>query len=88
MSNKLRRKWLDQAIQDFHDPTNTIEVNKQLDGIIAASILTQPTIRYELPTNVRLLSQPIDEFDQEKALKIRAMFSRNLTRPCQRQESR
>ena len=90
MSNKLRRKRLDRAIQDFHDSIDTIEVNKQLDGITTTNILIQPTIRYEIrerATIVGLLSQPIDELDEEKALKIRTKFIRNLVRLCQRQES-
>ena len=81
MSNKLCRKRLDQAIQDFHDSVDTIEVNKQLHGITATGILTRPAIQYELrerTTIVRLLSQPLDDPDEEKALKIRAKFIRNL----------
>jgi len=39
-SNKLRRKRLDQAIQDFHDSVDTIEVNKQLYRITVTGILT------------------------------------------------
>jgi len=91
MSNKLRRKRLDQAIQDFHDSIDTIEVNKQLDGVTAADILIQPTIQYELrerATIAKLLSQSFDKLDEERALKIRAKFIRNLARLCQRQESR
>ena len=48
MSNKLRRKRLDQAFQDFHDSVDIIEVNKQLYGITATGILTRPAIQYEL----------------------------------------
>ncbi|KAI9761904.1 MAG: hypothetical protein M1840_001520 [Geoglossum simile] len=91
MSIKLRRERLDQALRDFHDSIDTIEINKQLDGITAADILTQPTIQYELrewATIAKLLSQLLDEVDEERALKIRAKFIRNLSRLCQRQESR
>ncbi|KAI9763522.1 MAG: hypothetical protein M1839_006442 [Geoglossum umbratile] len=91
ISNKLRRKRLDQAVQDFHDSIDTIEVNKQLDGVTTADILIQPTIQYELrerATIAKLLSLSFDECDEERALKIRAKFIYNLARLCQRQESR
>jgi hypothetical protein len=91
MSIKLRRERLDQALRDFHDSIDTIEINKQLDGITAADILTQPTLQYELrerATVAKLLSQPLDVLSEERALKIRLKFIRNLARLCQLQESR
>ncbi|KAI9784184.1 MAG: hypothetical protein M1839_002690 [Geoglossum umbratile] len=91
MSIKLHRERLDQALRDFHDSIDTIEINKQLDGITAADVLTQQTIQYELrerATVAKLLSQPLDVLDEERALKIRVKFIRNLVRLCQLQESR
>jgi hypothetical protein len=41
LSKKLRRERLDQSVRDFHSSIDTIEINKQLDGIIPADILTQ-----------------------------------------------
>jgi hypothetical protein len=91
LSKKLRRERLNQAVRDFHGSIDTIEINKQLDGIIPADILTQSIFQYELgerATIVKLLSQPLDGLDEGSALKIRTKFIRNLSKLCQRQESR
>jgi predicted Zn-dependent peptidase len=71
MSNKLRGRQLGQAVQDFHDSIDMIEVNKQLDGITAADILVQQTIQYKLrerATIAKLLPQSFDELDKKESL--------------------
>jgi hypothetical protein len=86
LSKKLRREQLNQAIRDFHSLIDTIEINKQLDGIIPADILTRSIIQYELgkrATIVQLLSQLLDGLDEGSALKIRTKFIRNLSKLCQ-----
>lgn len=88
--NRLRRQRLDQAILDFHDSIDTIEIDKQLNGTATPEI-TRAIVQYELherATIVRLLSQPLDELDEAHAMELRARFIRNLVNLCHRQESR
>ncbi|KAI9765129.1 MAG: hypothetical protein M1840_007836 [Geoglossum simile] len=89
LSIKLRRERLGKALRDFHDSIDTIEINKQLDGITAADILTQSTIQDELRERAivaKLLSQPLDALNEERALKIHVKFIRNLARLYQLRE--
>ncbi|KAJ9641087.1 hypothetical protein H2199_005755 [Coniosporium tulheliwenetii] len=90
MTNTLRRKRLDQAILDFHDSIDTIEIDRQLNGIGAPDTLPQTVEQYELRERAavaRLLCQPLDGLDEAHAMKLRSVFIRNLSSLCHRQES-
>ncbi|KAI9868969.1 MAG: hypothetical protein M1813_002792 [Trichoglossum hirsutum] len=85
MSIKLRRERLDRALQDFHDSIDTIEINKQLNGSATADVLISSTVQYELRERaaiMKLLSQQLDELDEENVLKIRTVFICNLAKLC------
>jgi hypothetical protein len=90
-ANTLRIQRRKQAIRDFHDTIDEIEINRQLDGVAIPEILTRPVTQYELrehTTIVRLISLPLNELDEEQALKTRIKFVYKLSRLCHRQESR
>src|SRR5437762_3299989 len=50
--NNLKRQLsdacLNQAIQEFHDTIDTIEINNQLQGIMPTEVLTPSTMEYEI----------------------------------------
>jgi Protein of unknown function (DUF3435) len=90
-ANTLRIQRRKQAIRDFHDTIDEIEINRQLDGIPIPEILTRPVTQYELRERasiVSLMSLSLNELDEEQALKIRIKFVYKLSRLCHRQESR
>ncbi|KAJ9654854.1 hypothetical protein H2201_008928 [Coniosporium apollinis] len=91
LTNTLRRRRLDQAILEFHDSIDTIEIDRQLDGINVPTTPARPILQFEhreRATIARLLSQPLDELDEASATKLRARFIRNLASLCHRHESR
>ncbi|KAF2254792.1 hypothetical protein BU26DRAFT_500479 [Trematosphaeria pertusa] len=80
-ANALRNKRLEQAIKDFHDSIDTIEIDRQLDGTNQQEILTPQITRQELRerANVaRLMSKSMADFDDERALRMRIRFTQNL----------
>jgi hypothetical protein len=90
-ANTLRIQRRKQAIRDFHDTIDEIEINRQLDGTDVPEILTRPATRYELRERaaiVRLMSLSLNELDEEQALQTRIKFVYKLSRLCHRQESR
>ena len=60
-----KEERLEQAIREFHDMIDTIEVNKQLQGIILlVEVLTPSAIKYKLKeraTVAKLFFKPIDK---------------------------
>ncbi|KAH0559988.1 hypothetical protein GP486_003490 [Trichoglossum hirsutum] len=92
--NNLKRQLSDtrlsQAIQEFHDTVDTIEINNQLQGIMPTEVLAPSTIKYELKERsiaAKLFFEPLDNLDESQVFRIRARLIRNLTRLCKRQET-
>ncbi|KAL8863739.1 MAG: hypothetical protein Q9198_010381, partial [Flavoplaca austrocitrina] len=91
VAESKRRKRLDQAIQDFHDWIDTVEIEGQLDGKTAvdrrASLPSQHEFRARTVVS-RMLSQPLNELSAANATKLRVKFISCLSSLCQVQESR
>ncbi|EDN93036.1 predicted protein [Sclerotinia sclerotiorum 1980 UF-70] len=61
LKNQKSKQLLAKTIKEFHKTVHTIEVDRQLQGILPADILTPSTIEYELEeqaTIARLLFEP------------------------------
>ena len=91
-TTQLKRARKAQAIRDFHDTIDDLEIDKQLDGTDLPEMSTRAsTVEFEFSERakiVRLLSQKLSELDEDKALKTRINFIRYLTCYCHKQESR
>jgi hypothetical protein len=92
--NNLKRQLsdarLNQAIQEFHDTIDTIEINNQLQGIKPTEVLAPSTIEYELEERAiaaKLFFKSLDNLDESRVFRIRAKLIRNLIRLCKRQET-
>ncbi|KAI9779310.1 MAG: hypothetical protein M1839_007418 [Geoglossum umbratile] len=92
--NSLKRQLsdsrLNQAIQEFHDTIDTIEINNQLQGIKPTEVLAPSTIEYELKERAiaaKLFFQSLDNLDESQVFQIRAKLIRNLINLCKRQET-
>ncbi|APA14650.1 hypothetical protein sscle_13g094200 [Sclerotinia sclerotiorum 1980 UF-70] len=61
LKSQKSKQLLAKTIKEFHKTVHTIEVDRQLQGILPADILTPSTIEYELEeraTIARLLFEP------------------------------
>lgn len=71
----LRNERLNQAIRDFHNTINEIEIDKQLDGTAGPVILTRPVARHELRERtaiVGMIGVSLNLLDEGQALRVRA----------------
>ncbi len=59
MANALRIKRLKEAIRDFHDTIDEIEVNRQLDGLTMHEILERPDIQYEFREHASIVKTDV-----------------------------
>ncbi|KAI9759771.1 MAG: hypothetical protein M1840_003088 [Geoglossum simile] len=87
---QLRDTQLNQAIQEFHDMINTIEINKQLQGIIPTDVLTPPTMEYELEERTiaaKLFFKSFDNLEVSQVFWICIKLIRNLIELCKRQQT-
>src|SRR5437667_719873 len=69
--NNLKRQLsdarLNQAIQEFHDTIDTIEINNQLQGIMPTEVLVPSTMEYELEERAiaaKLFFKSLDNRDE------------------------
>ncbi|KAF7894704.1 uncharacterized protein EAF01_010154 [Botrytis porri] len=92
--NNLRsqksKQLLDKTIKEFHKTVHTIEVDRQLQGILPADILTPSTIEYELEeraTIARMLFEPLTGLTENQIIQKRIELVQNLIQLCKRQES-
>ncbi|KAF2179944.1 hypothetical protein K469DRAFT_715808 [Zopfia rhizophila CBS 207.26] len=91
LTNVLRKRKEDQAVLDFHDAIDDYDIERQLNGNVRADLPTRSTVQYEFRERAviaKLLSQPLNELEEEQAMKLRMKFIRNLVKYCTRQESR
>ncbi|APA10374.1 predicted protein [Sclerotinia sclerotiorum 1980 UF-70] len=80
----------EDLIRAFHKTVHTIEVDRQLQGILPADILTPSTIEYELKeqaTIARLLFEPHTGLTEDQIIQKRIELVQNLIQLCKRQES-
>ena len=87
---QLSDACLNQAIQEFHDTIDTIEINNQLQGIMPTEVLVPSTMEYELEERAiaaKLFFKSLDNLDESQVFRIRARLIRNLIRLCKRQET-
>jgi len=87
----LTRKRRELAIQEFHDTIDTIEVNKQLQGIKPQKeILAPSTMDYELKERgvvAGLLFTSLDHLDERQVSEVRVQLIKGYMQLCIRQES-
>jgi hypothetical protein len=90
LGTKLRRMRLQQAIKDFHDSIHIDEINQQLHGLKASSVIAPPTASYELPERAKiaqLFSQAVQTANRETLFQVRMDLVRTLAQLCMRRES-
>jgi hypothetical protein len=69
----------------------TAYFKRQLNSNVRADLPTRTVVQYEFRERAvvaNLLSQPLQELEEEQAMKLRMKFIRNLVKYCHRQESR
>jgi hypothetical protein len=85
LRSQKRAEMLKTTIEDFHKTVHTVEVDRQLQGIRPADILTPPTIHYELEeraTIARLLFEPLDGLTEDQVLQVRIELVEQLVGLC------
>ncbi|TGO07583.1 hypothetical protein BTUL_0262g00010 [Botrytis tulipae] len=90
LKSQKSKQLLDNTIKEFHKTVHTIEVDRQLQGILPADILTPSTIEYELEeraTIARLLFEPLTGLTEDQIIQKRIELVQNLIQLCKRQES-
>ncbi|KAH0558787.1 hypothetical protein GP486_004570 [Trichoglossum hirsutum] len=90
LKHQLSDMCLSQAIQEFHNIVDTIEINNQLQSIMPTEVLVPSTIEYELKEQAvvtKLFFKPLDNLDESQVFRIRARLIWNLIRLCKRQET-
>jgi hypothetical protein len=93
--NSLKRQLTDsrlqEAIREFHDTIDTIEVNKQLQGLTPPTeVLTPSTIVYELKeraTVAKIFFQSLYNLTERQVFQVRARLTRNLIKLCKRHKT-
>jgi hypothetical protein len=87
----LHNELLEKTIDEFHETVHTLEVDRQMRGILPApGVLIPSTIKYELTERAvvaRLLFQPLDDLDEDQALQVRIKLVQNLVQLSKRQET-
>lgn len=86
---QIKGDRLEQVIPKFHDTIDTIEVNKQLQGVLAAEVLTPSTVEYELKERAmvaKLYFMSLDNLDEGQVLQVCVKLVRNLIKLCNRRE--
>lgn len=82
---RLYRERLESAIREFHESIDTIEIARQLSGMVAAEVLTLPAVEFELRERATIASMLFKPIQDDKA---RVRFVRTLARLCHKQETR
>lgn len=91
--NNLRRQLsdalLDKTIKEFHINVHTEEVDRQMQGILPADVLTPIPKKYELKERaeiVKILGMSLNDLDEDQVIEVRIAFVDNLALICNRQE--
>jgi hypothetical protein len=91
LKRQLSESRVQQAIREFHDTIDTIEVNKQLQGLTRPTeVLTPSTVVYELKeraTVAKIFFQSLDNLTERQLFHVRAKLTRNLIKLCRRHET-
>ncbi|CAG8972321.1 hypothetical protein HYALB_00001724 [Hymenoscyphus albidus] len=88
---KLKDKLLNSSIDKFYETIHFEEVDRQIQGILPdAEVLNPSTIEYQLEeraTVARLLFQPFDNLNVDKAFNVRVQLVDVLAKLCHLQET-
>jgi hypothetical protein len=91
LGQKLYNELLEKSIEEFHETVHTLEVDRQMRGILPApGVLIPSTIKYELEeraTVAELLFQPLDDLDEDQMVQVRLKLVENLVKLSKRQET-
>jgi hypothetical protein len=82
---KLHRIRLNEAIREFHDSIDTIEIARQLSGKAATEVLTLLAVEFELRERATVSGMMFKPVENDG---VRVKFIHTLARLCRLQETR
>jgi hypothetical protein len=90
-SSLLKDRCLKEAIKEYHETVDTLEINNQLKGIMPDNeVVILPNIDYELADRglaAQLFFTPVDDLDVSEVFRLRCNLIKCLTRLCRQRES-